>query len=159
MAKKREPVTESKQKKQLSIAKEKNVKPLKKRMTLRQLSKYKDLMSAVSNARNDSEKTAIMESLQDNQFNAICNCVRDIVYDTGAFKGRLSNDEFANLKELVGPYRKGLQRFANDELSVKCKKKMLRKTQKGGSAILGAIIGSLIPMALHAVENWIMPKK
>lgn len=137
----------------------KAVKSPSKTLTMRQLSKYKDLLSAISNVSSDTEKLAIMNSMQDKEFQMLCGCINSIVYDKGPMKGKLSNDEFSSLKSLVEPYKKGLQKFSSQDLSVGVKKRMLGKSQKGGNAILAAVIGSLLPMAVHAVENYIWPEK
>ena len=76
----------------------KAVKSPSKTLTMRQLSKYKDLLSAISNVSSDTEKLAIMNSMQDKEFQMLCGCINSIVYDKGPMKGKLSNDEFSSLK-------------------------------------------------------------
>lgn len=129
-----------------------------KKLNLRQLKKYKDYLAAIANAK-DEDQIQLMEHMNDDDFKVFCNCIQNVVNDDGLMKGRLSDEHVDELKTIIEPAKKHMKKFINPQLPIKNKKRLLRKKQDGGSVILGSILGSLLPMAVHAIENWIWPKK
>lgn len=159
-AKKRPPLEEIEEKiiKKTPVKTKENVSGPKK-VSLKQLKKYKDYLGAISRANSTEDQLQIIERMRDDDFKVLCTCMRHVVYDEGPMKGKLSDEEYTLLKEQVKPFKHGLKRFTDDELHVEKKRKLIRKKQKGGSIILGAAISALLPMAVQAIENWIWPSK
>ena len=88
--------------------------------SLRQLSKYKDLISLLADGdMKDNTKFTIMNSLHDREFNSICKCVHDILYDKGPMKGKIHDSQFSHLADTLTPYKKDLRKFASKNVPIK----------------------------------------
>ena len=130
--------------------------------SLRQLSKYKDLISLLADGdMKDNTKFTIMNSLHDREFNSICKCVHDILYDKGPMKGKIHDSQFSHLTDTLTPYKKDLRKFASKNVPIKTKKRMLKKSQDGGEspekggATLGSIISTLLPIATQVMTAFL----
>ena len=126
--------------------------------SMRQLMRHKELLKALCiQNQTDEGHAALFNALSNREFNTICKCVKDIIYDKGPMKGKLDDERFHHLKNTLSPYSDSLKKIAGTKLSIKAKKRLMSRQQKGGNAILAAVIGSLLPVAVNAVENWIWP--
>ena len=128
-------------------------------VTLKQLKKYKSYLEALSNVKNEKHLYHILHRMRNDDFRMICNCMHDFLYDEGLMQNYFSPDEAKRLKHIVQPWSKPLAKFTSQKTSIGAKKKMLAKKQKGGSAILAAVIGSLLPMAVNAIGKLFQKKK
>lgn len=131
----------------------------KGKITLKQLQKYKTYLEAIGNARTGRDQAELLSRMKKSDFNVVCTCMNDFLYDRGVMHNYFSGSESNRLKGLIKPYSKYLKKFTNPKTSYKSKKLLLYKKQKGGSAILAAVIGSLLPMAVNAIGRWISGSK
>ena len=117
------------------------------------------LMNAIANAQSQEDQAQLMENMRGDDFKYMCNCVNDFTHQRGPMDGYLDESEIEYLSGCIEPWSKDLKRFSSSKTPLKLKQKLIRKRQKGGSAILAAVIGSLLPLAVNAVERWAFPAK
>ena len=124
----------------------KNRNGIPRSITFKQLVQYKDLLKAIGNSQDSDETYAILKSIQDKEFNVVCTCLKNIVQERGEFKGKLSEEKNAQLKEDLIPVKHDLDNLFSNNKTILSKKRLLARRQKGGSD-LGNIIASIIPVA------------
>ena len=104
------------------------------------------MLKAIGNSQDSDETYAILKSIQDKEFNVVCTCLKNIVQERGEFKGKLSEEKNAQLKEDLIPVKHDLDNLFSNNKTILSKKRLLARRQKGGSD-LGNIIASIIPVA------------
>lgn len=128
-------------------------------ISLKQLQKYKRYLEAIGNAKTQQDQHELLKRMKTSDFKVVCTCMNDFLYDKGVMHKYFEDDETERLRKIIHPWAKKLKQFASPNYSVSRKKELLGHKQKGGSAILAAVIGSLLPMAVNAIGRWIGGKK
>jgi len=126
-----------------------------KPVTLRQLKQYKNYLQALSNVKDERDLLEILRRMRNADFRVVCTCMHDFLYDEGLMKNYFTPEETSRLKHMIKPWSKKLVKFTNAGLDISEKKKLLSSKQKGGQAMLAAIVGSLLPMAVSAVTKYL----
>ena len=123
------------------------------------LKRYKKYLLTASKLDDQDDQREIFQRMKNSEFDTMCDCVHDLLLNESVLSQYFNDGEKGELKNLLLPWKKDLGDFTNRTNSRRNRKKLLGKNQKGGSAILAAIIGSLIPMAVQAIEKWVLPSK
>lgn len=129
------------------------------RVSLRTLQKKKAFLEAIGGTGCQDAQVQIMENMKTNDFKLLCNCIHDFSMNPNISDHYLSESEFDTVNTCVSKWKDSLRKIANPDVEYKVKQKLLRKKQKGGSVMLAAVIGSLIPLAVNAIEKYIWPKR
>lgn len=150
--------TDTKQKLKLKV------KPIKKkkhgpRVSLKHLHRKKDFLDTIGTVGCQDAQVQIMENMRANDLKLICNCLHDFSMNPNIMNHYLSDSEYDTINSAVTPWRDSLRKFTNVDVPIVEKYKLLRKKQKGGSVMLAAIIGTLLPLAVDAIKKYVWPKK
>ena len=141
----------------------KNVEMRKKHkinpITVKNLKKYSNHLKSFNDIPASNSQHDVMKHMGNSCFNTLCDCMGHFLKNKKLIKEYFNDEETGKLSEIIKPWSKSLKQFTNPKTSRLKKRKLLARSQKGGNVILAALVGSLLPMAVHAVENWIWPKK
>ena len=142
------------------VSSKKITKKVKKNaVTLNQLVKYKEYLQALANTKSQRDLLVLMNEMKNDSFNILCSCMHDFLHDRGVMHNYFTDDEADRLKHMITPWSKKLKQFTNPKTKVIKRKQLLKTRHKGGSVILASVISALLPMAIHAISNWISPQK
>lgn len=159
--KKHKKLKKDKKKENISETANNVIKKRKKgpRVSLKTLTQKKAYLQALGDLGCQDTQLQIMENMKSNDFKLLCNCIHDFSLNPNITDHFFSSPEFDVVGDVYSQWKDSLRKLANPELDVKTKQKLLRKTQKGGSVMLAAVVGSLVPLAVDAIEKYIWPKK
>ena len=124
-------------------------------LTKRQLLEYQSFLEAVSNSRTDRDILSHMNRMSDTDFQLMLDCLDRFANIEDTSNGILTEQEARYLQRVITPHQSTLKRFVNPKIALRTKRRMLGRKQKGGSAILAAVIGGLLPMAVNAISQLI----
>ena len=128
-------------------------------ITIEKLKKYEGILHAIHSAPSVECQNEILQNMSNSSFDMLCDCMQHFLRNEEIVSNYFETEEQGQkLKEILAPWASSLNSFTDPQISRIKKKRLVKKSQKGGSAILAAIIGSLVPMAVNAVWNWIHPK-
>lgn len=139
------------------------IKPKKhhpKPVTFKQLQLYRGFLEALANVKNDQDLVEIMQRMKNADFQMVCTCVNHFLHDDGPMTNYLNEKEATKLKGILHPWKRHLRKLTNEKLSIKEKKQLLKRKQRGGNGnasngdtILASVVGGLMPMVIDGLTK------
>lgn len=129
-------------------------------VNLGRLKKFKNYLGAVSHVSDPSHQKEFYRRMGKAEFDTLCDCMEDFLKNETVLNNYFEENERNELKDYLNPWSNELNGLLDKSKTRVSRKKLLsHSNQKGGSAILAAVVGSLIPMAVQAIEKLVFSKK